>query len=500
MQNSSPLTYAIAGGADAALFQIDSATGALSFKAAPNFESPIDAGADNIYDVIVSASDGAKNDTQAIAVTIGNVVEGQTRSLTTGADTFAAPSEDNWTIDGLAGNDLITTLGGADTVRGNAGDDTIFTGDGNDTVTFSGNGDGFDAIDGGGGADAITALAKNTVIGLRSITGVETISNNGFAGVTILGSSGADTLDLGSVTLTGITLIDGGAGDDIITGSEAGDVIYGNAGSNTIKAGGGNDTIRFGIGSTDTVDGGDGADTLIAIANNASIDWSKVSNVETVSGGSFSGVSIAGTAGNETFDFSGIALTGIALIDGGAGDDTITGSAGSDTIYGNAGVNTINAGGGNDTIRFGAGSTDKINGGSGTDTLTATVNNASIAWAFVSEVEAVTAGSFTGVRIAGTDGNDIMNFNTVTLTKIAAIDGGQGDDDITGSTGADTILGNTGADTFHAASGGNDIIDGGAGPIRCPTICPRQASRSAWPSPVRRRTATAPTPSPMSKT
>ena len=56
-----------------------------------------------------------------------------------------------------------------------------------------------------------------------------------------------------------------------------------------------------------------------------------------------------------------------------------------------------------------------------------------------------------------------MNFNTVTLTKIAAIDGGQGDDDITGSTGADTILGNTGADTFHAASGGNDIIDGGAG-------------------------------------
>jgi serralysin len=34
-----PLAFAIAGGADAALFTIDAATGALSFKAAPDFEA-----------------------------------------------------------------------------------------------------------------------------------------------------------------------------------------------------------------------------------------------------------------------------------------------------------------------------------------------------------------------------------------------------------------------------------------------------------------------------
>jgi len=39
--------YAIAGGADAALFAIDASTGALRFLAAPNHEAPADTGADN---------------------------------------------------------------------------------------------------------------------------------------------------------------------------------------------------------------------------------------------------------------------------------------------------------------------------------------------------------------------------------------------------------------------------------------------------------------------
>src|SRR5438477_9308839 len=50
-------TYSIAGGADAALFTINSASGALAFLLAPNFESPTDAGSNNVYDVIVRVSD-----------------------------------------------------------------------------------------------------------------------------------------------------------------------------------------------------------------------------------------------------------------------------------------------------------------------------------------------------------------------------------------------------------------------------------------------------------
>ena len=65
------ITYTVIGGADAARFSINSTTGVLSFVAAPNFESPVDVGGDNIYDVTVQAGDGAGGtDTQVIAVTI----------------------------------------------------------------------------------------------------------------------------------------------------------------------------------------------------------------------------------------------------------------------------------------------------------------------------------------------------------------------------------------------------------------------------------------------
>jgi hypothetical protein len=52
-----PLTYSISGGADAALFDIDPVTGALSFTTAPDYETPLDAGGDNTYDVQVTVTD-----------------------------------------------------------------------------------------------------------------------------------------------------------------------------------------------------------------------------------------------------------------------------------------------------------------------------------------------------------------------------------------------------------------------------------------------------------
>ena len=71
----SSVSYSIVGGTDAALFQIDASTGVLSFVAPPDFEAPADADANNIYDVIVQASDGSLSDTQAIAVTVSDVYE-----------------------------------------------------------------------------------------------------------------------------------------------------------------------------------------------------------------------------------------------------------------------------------------------------------------------------------------------------------------------------------------------------------------------------------------
>ncbi len=75
------LTYSISGGADAALFLIDSGSGSLTFISPPDFESPLDAGANNDYQVSVMVDDGnGGSDVQAITVTVLNGNETPTTS------------------------------------------------------------------------------------------------------------------------------------------------------------------------------------------------------------------------------------------------------------------------------------------------------------------------------------------------------------------------------------------------------------------------------------
>lgn len=70
------VSYFLAGGSDAGLFSIDPNTGALAFLAAPDYESPTDSGADNVYEVTVEAADGrGGTDVQAVAVGVSNVNE-----------------------------------------------------------------------------------------------------------------------------------------------------------------------------------------------------------------------------------------------------------------------------------------------------------------------------------------------------------------------------------------------------------------------------------------
>ncbi len=74
--NGDRITYSIIGGADAAQFTVNAATGALRFASAPNFEAPRDVGADNSYLVEVRAVDNGAvplNDVQTITVNVSNV-------------------------------------------------------------------------------------------------------------------------------------------------------------------------------------------------------------------------------------------------------------------------------------------------------------------------------------------------------------------------------------------------------------------------------------------
>ena len=70
------LTYALLNSdPDASLFNINSTTGAITFKTAPDFETPLNNGADNTYNLTVTASDGSLTGSKAIAITVTDLNE-----------------------------------------------------------------------------------------------------------------------------------------------------------------------------------------------------------------------------------------------------------------------------------------------------------------------------------------------------------------------------------------------------------------------------------------
>ncbi len=156
------LHYSI-GGADAARFAIDSKTGALHFRAAPNHERPHDHGHDNTYNVVVKVSDGALTDTQALSVHVdragatisgflfGDRVDG-TRSL-------LLPAPTKWAdrIDGHGGDDTLAGLGGRDSIHGGDGNDVLRGGAGADRLWGDAGHDSFvfDTRPGAGNIDTI---------------------------------------------------------------------------------------------------------------------------------------------------------------------------------------------------------------------------------------------------------------------------------------------------------------------------------------------------------
>lgn len=156
------VAYAIAGGADAARFTINAATGALAFVSPPDFEAPADAGSNNVYDVIVSASDGTYSDQQALAVTVTNVLEGNVITGTGSADTIASTKTVAGQPFATAYEDTIYGLGGADTLMGGGGADIIDGGSGNDLIYGDA---GADRLTGGIGADrfALRSTADSPV-------------------------------------------------------------------------------------------------------------------------------------------------------------------------------------------------------------------------------------------------------------------------------------------------------------------------------------------------
>lgn len=206
-----PLAFSISGGLDAARFTINPDTGVLSFLAAPDFELPLDAGANNVYNVDVQVSDGNGGvDTQSLAVTITNVSgvvvtatnANPNRTGTSEADTLTGNGAGN-TLLGLGGDDLLTGNGGADTLDGGAGNDTLNGNNGADRLV---GGAGNDTLDGGAGADVFVFLPA---FGSDQISGFDANPTGGqdlldISGLGITAASFAANIsitDLGADTL-----------------------------------------------------------------------------------------------------------------------------------------------------------------------------------------------------------------------------------------------------------------------------------------------------------
>ncbi|NOQ79549.1 MAG: hypothetical protein GQ546_09135 [Gammaproteobacteria bacterium] len=67
------ITFAIIEGADAAHFTINAASGLLSFKTAPDYESPVDADGDNIYEAILELSDVFESNTFKLLIKVSDL-------------------------------------------------------------------------------------------------------------------------------------------------------------------------------------------------------------------------------------------------------------------------------------------------------------------------------------------------------------------------------------------------------------------------------------------
>ena len=333
------LDYSIAGGADANKFVIDDKTGVLSFAARPDFEAPADAGANNVYDVIVRASDGLLSDTQKLAISITDVLD--TITGTQGKDVIDAPAGAFWTINGLDGDDILKGNSGTDTINGGDGNDTLYGGAGDDTL----NGDnGFNILIGGPGNDTLIGGPKDTAS--YEDANARVIVSLAITGPQNTNAAGIDTL----------------VGIGNLTGSRFGDVLTGNSMANTLAGGDGDDTIRGGAGD-DILMGGLGNNVLIGGTGFDTASYADATSGVTVTlldsptlpkpadrhGDYFQ--SIEALEGSQFDDTLKAGAVGVHL-SGGYGNDTLVGGAGADTLFGGQGNDTLTGGAGADIFQL----------------------------------------------------------------------------------------------------------------------------------------------------
>lgn len=404
-----------------------------------------------------------------------------------------------------------------------------------------------------GSADAATVTLKN-VTGATTLTvaGVETLTlnstgsvNNVLATLTatstgtlvVTGDRGLNVGTLGtsivsvnaSNSAVGVTAVMGSTNAAVVTGGAGNDsfTFGSSAGADSIDAGAGNDTIIFTANFTtsDTVNGGDGTDSLRAIsadlvtASASTPTTYRVTNIETIqatdalaNGATLNAVNVSATATRLNLALTGADIAGAAgTLVGAAGTFTVglggaaanntagqlenastltvadTGAGISDSLtILNSAINTttglnINvydssniAVNGYETVTINSGS---ISGGAtsaiGTITVTGDVGGTSAETVVFTGANGVSAGVITADIInasaltaaSGTVLDMVTNSTATTITGSAGIDDLHGNtttgSSIAGGAGNDSVTGGTGNDTLLGEAGNDTITNGG---------------------------------------
>jgi Ca2+-binding RTX toxin-like protein len=263
----------------------------------------------------------------------------------------------NDTLFGSAAPDELEAGDGADFVDGNRGDDVARLGAGNDTFT-SEPGDGTDTVEGREGTDVVrqsgsaaneqlgaTAAGGRVRLSRSAATGSDTVDAAGVETLVAFSFGGADTLHVGDLTGTGVTLVDASLFDFGVPDG-ANDVVVADATTAADK---------------------------IPVAPTGSATSAAINGLPakiTVTGLASDRIEVNGLGGDDVIDSTDLPAATRLRASAGPGDDILIAGDGDDILSGDDGADLVFAGRGDD-VAFGGAGDDRLRGETATTSSTA---------------------------------------------------------------------------------------------------------------------------------
>ena len=257
--------------------------------------------------------------------------------------------------------------------------------------------------------------------------------------------------------------------------------VWGGPGNDTLAGGPGNDTLEGGPGADEWSFQGTASNDAINVFPDSLRGRLKITRGAEIDRFDFDGqdrIHVSAGGGNDNIIVAA-SVSLPAILEGGAGNDTLSGGAGADLLLGQDGDDRLDGMLGDDTV----------DGGAGTDTWivegTSAIDIMDVDWDDLARqllvrrwptnggppLERERGSNVENFSLQGLGGADWIDLTLLDPAKFrlaglvqTILDGGLGADTIIGSGGNDSITGGLGSDNDYLAGGwGNDTLAGGAG-------------------------------------